>query len=78
VSSAAAEARRLAVAVVLAVHDHDHDRLRQLVDSVPSGSTLMLIESLAAIAGEGVRMAVRHPAAAREALAGVALDLAGE
>lgn len=77
-SSAVAEARRLAVAVVLAVHDRDRQRLRQLVEDVPAGSTLMVIESLAAIADEGVRMALRNPAAAREALAGVALDLAGE
>jgi hypothetical protein len=38
----------------------------------------MVIESLAAIADEGVRMAMRNPDAAREALAGVALDLAGD
>ena len=77
-SSAVADARRLAVAAVLAAHDHDHDRLRQLVDSVPAGSMLMVIESLAAIADEGVRLAMRNPDAAREALAGVALDLASE
>lgn len=39
---------------------------------------LMVIESLAAIADEGVRLAMRNPDAAREALAGVALDLASE
>jgi hypothetical protein len=78
VSLAAAEARRLAVAVVLAVHDRDRQRLRHLVEAVPAGSMVMVIESLAAIADEGVRMAMRNPDAAREALAGVALDLASE
>jgi len=37
-----------------------------------------VIESLAAIADEGVMMATRDPDAARQALAGVALDLACE
>jgi hypothetical protein len=76
--SSAGQARRLAVAVVLAVHDRDRERLCQLVEDVPAGLTLMVIESLAAIADEGVRMAMRNPDAAREALAGVALDLAGD
>jgi hypothetical protein len=75
-SFAAAEARRLAVAVVLAVHDRDRQRLHQLVDAVPAESVLMVIESLAAIADEGLTVATRDPDVTREALASVALDLA--
>lgn len=73
---AVAEARRVAVAVVLAVHDRDRPRLHQLVEGVPAGSMLMVIESLAAIADEGLTVATRDPDVTREALAGVALDLA--
>jgi len=76
VSPAVGEARRLAVAVVLAAHDRDRDRLRQLVDSVPAGSMLTVIETLAALADEGLTVATRDADAAREALASVALDLA--
>lgn len=60
----------------VAVHDRDRQRLHQLVEGVPAGSTLMVIESLAAIADEGVTVATRDPDAVREALASVALDLA--
>ena len=66
----AAAGQRLAAAV-LAVHDRDRQRLRQLVEDVPAGLMLMVIESLAAITDEGVMMAMRNPGAAREALAGV-------
>ncbi len=77
-SPAVADARRVAVAVVLAVHDRDRPRLHQLVDSVPAGSMMTVIESLAAIADEGLTVATRDPGLTREALAGVALDLAAD
>jgi hypothetical protein len=64
--------------VVLAVHDRDRERLRQLVEGVPAGTMPLLVEALAAIADEGVRLATRDRDAARIALAGVALDLAAE
>jgi MinD-like ATPase involved in chromosome partitioning or flagellar assembly len=73
-----AAARRLAVAVVLAVHDRDRARLAELVADVPVGSVLTVIEHLAALADEGLTVATRDPDAAREALAGVALDLAAD
>jgi hypothetical protein len=75
-SSAAADARRLAIGITLAAHDRDRARLRQLVDDAPAGLMPLLIESLAALASEGLTVATRDPDAAREALAGVALDLA--
>lgn len=68
----------MAVPVVLAAHDRDRAYLRQLVGGVPTGSMLMVIEYLAALADEGLTVAMRNPDAAREALAGVALDLAAD
>ncbi len=77
-SSAVGEARRLAVGITLAAHDRDRARLRSLVDDIPAELMPLLIESLAALADEGLTVATRDPDAAREALAGVALDLASE
>jgi hypothetical protein len=74
----AAAARRLAVGVTLAAHDGDRARLRQLVDDVPAELMPLLVEVLAVLADEGVTLATRCPDAAREALAGVALDLAAD
>ncbi len=77
-SSAVGEARRLAIGITLAAHDRDRARLRRLVADVPAELMPLLVESLAALADEGLVVATRDPDAAREALAGVALDLAGE
>jgi len=76
VSSAVGEARRLAVGITLAAHDRDRAWLRSLVDDIPGELMPLLIESLAALADEGLTVATRDPDAAREALASVALDLA--
>lgn len=46
------------------------------MEGVPVGSVLTVIEHLAALADEGLTIATRDPDAAREALVGVALDLA--
>ena len=73
-----ADARRLAVAVTLAAHDRDRARLRELVDDVPAELMPVLIEAMAALASEGLTVATRDPDAAREALVGVALDLAAD
>jgi hypothetical protein len=78
VSSAAADARRLAIGITLAAHDRDRTRLRDLVADVPAQLVPLLIEAMAALASEGLTVATRDPDAAREALAGVALDLAAE
>lgn len=77
-SHTAGEAGRLAIGITLAAHDRDRARLRHLVDDVPAELIPLLIESLAALADEGLRVATRDPDAAREALAGVALDLAAD
>lgn len=77
-SSAAADVRRLAIGITLAAHDRDRTRLRDLVADVPDELVPLLIEAMAALASEGLTVATRDPDAAREALAGVALDLASE
>jgi hypothetical protein len=78
VSPAVADARRLAVGITLAAHDRDRDRarLRQLIGDVTADLVPMLIEALAALASEGLIVATRDPDVAREALAGVAGELA--
>jgi hypothetical protein len=78
VSPAVADARRLAVGITLAAHDRDRARLRQLIGDVPAGLVPMLIEALAALASEGLTVAAQDRDAAREALVGVALDLAAD
>jgi hypothetical protein len=74
----AAEARRLAVAVTIAAHDGDRDRLAQLLDGVPVPELHRLVEHLAHLADEGLRVAAGSPDDGRRVLCDVALDLAAD
>jgi hypothetical protein len=62
----------------LAAHDRDRDRLAQLLYGVGVPELHRLVEHLAHLADEGLRVAAGSPDDARTVLTGVALDLVGE